>query len=129
MAAAMGANQTRARIYFDDTLAGYINLLDSIDDSFDLKCDSVGTKWLKILTENAGRVNFAKLDNNFVGLAKNPQTDAESANEWIITSLPLDTLQVTLATVGTFGKRAFPMFFQASWNIPKSTDNFRGQLL
>ena len=45
---------------------------------------------LDILTENAGRVNFAQLDNNHVGLGDTPYYSGQKLKSWDIYPLPMD---------------------------------------
>ena len=63
-----------------------------------IPCKNVGapTK-ISILAENAGRVNFAQLDGNFVGLTDSPTFAGAKMKNWEITSLPLDSTLLGLS--------------------------------
>ena len=129
MALAMGSNQTRITIYVNGTRVGNNNLLEEIKDSFQIPCDSSGFKMLQILTENAGRVNWSRdLNRKFVGLVSNPQLNTFSDKKWYITSLPLDKVQLYMATSSTAANDQYPMFLQATWKIFNPTDEFRGEI-
>jgi len=79
--------------------------------------NAVNQMRVNILAENAGRVNFAKLDNNFVGLAADPIFSTARLEKWRITSLPLDEFQIDLVTADPNGDVKFPMFYQATLEI------------
>ena len=92
-------------LIFNSWKAAFIDLLDPIPDVMMIPCKNVGapTK-ISILAENAGRVNFAQLDGNFVGLTDSPTFAGAKMKNWEITSLPLDSTLLGLSLKPRLGQ-------------------------
>ena len=101
---ALSPNMTRVTIFVDTFNISTVNLIDDfIPDEIKFDCRSGEQKTISFLAENAGRVNFARLDGNFVGLTDTPKFSSyfPLSHNWTQLSLPLDELQLRMATTQT----------------------------
>jgi hypothetical protein len=119
---ALEPNQTRIKMYLEDKLIQKFDLLTPIVDNIVLPCSG---KKFKILAENAGRVNFAKLDGNFVGMMKNPifNTGSLRSSKWKMTAIPMNNFQINLvSSLSATEEIKYPMFYKTNLEIDFDAD-------